>query len=521
MREVIRAEYDQVFLLPPCVEDWIGPEHPARFIREFVRGQDLRALELDYARSIEGGSYYDPAMLLAVWLYGYVRKIRSTRGLEQACRNDLGFVWLCGGQTPDHNTLWRFFDAHHGALGNLFKASVKVALRLKLVGLVLQAVDGTKIQAACSGREGWSVEENQKLLAELEQTIQAQQEAVRTAHGGGPELPAELPVELRTAQQLRAQVQAALAQAEASGAQHVNPKEREAHRMECDGRNRFGYNAQVVVDRQEQVIVAEGLCNEPSDQTQLTPMGDAARANTGVRTPLVSDGGYASSAQFAAAKAAELEVICRLPKRWREQPEEPFHSSQFHYDAARDVVRCPQGRELPYRRTRQKGRTPEPVREYRSSKVCRDCPVRSQCTKDRHGRTIDLPLHYEALVEQRAKFATPLAQEQLGQRGRIVEPVFAQIKSNLGFRRWTVRGLKKVRGQWQLLCTSWNLQILYRVWKKSGAKPFSDPEKGPEGPGRDGRAFSPAPVEGCWAAFRTLASQFVDSSGRSAPFSAV
>ena len=462
MRRAIRADYEQVYLLPPSLEDWIGPEHPARFVREFVEALNLPVLGFAQHESPEGGAYFASELLLKVWLYGYFKKLRSTRLLESGCRNEVGLIWLCGTRAPDHNTLWRFFAEHKTALSALFAQSVQVALRLDLVGLALQAIDGTKIQALCSGRQVFDEKFNRQLLAALEETIAQQEQALEAAEQAATLPPEQLPASLRAAHTLREQVAAALGEMEKSGLKYAHPQEPEARRMDCDGRNRFSYNAQVAVDAKAQVIVAAEVVAQENDLGLLMPMAEAARANTGTAVPSVADGGYASSAQWAAAEKRAQEVITPLPGSSARGQEGPFHTSRFVHDAARDTVRCPQGRELPFMRVRD--RKGVPWRVYRSPQVCADCPVRAHCTRDRHGRTIEIGPHHQVLLRHRQKLLRESAQAQLRQRGRIVEPVFAQIKHNGGFRRWTMRGLESVRAQWALLCTGWNLQVLYRHW---------------------------------------------------------
>src|SRR5436190_23212231 len=133
MRQILRADYDQLMLLAPTVEEWVGPRHPARFIREFVAALDLKALGMDTLEREQGGVAYEPALLLQAWLYGYYRKIRSTRGIEASCQEDMGFVWLTGNHRPDHNALWRFWSVHREQIKGLFKQSVRVAVDLELV----------------------------------------------------------------------------------------------------------------------------------------------------------------------------------------------------------------------------------------------------------------------------------------------------------------------------------------------------------------------------------------------------
>ena len=90
----IDVDYAQEFLLPPSLEDWIAPNHPARFIREFVDALDLEDLGIAWAVGERGRPAYAAGLLLKIWLYGYYERIRSTRKLEKACRDHIGFLWL-------------------------------------------------------------------------------------------------------------------------------------------------------------------------------------------------------------------------------------------------------------------------------------------------------------------------------------------------------------------------------------------------------------------------------------------
>jgi transposase len=113
----------QIMAFPPSLDDVLPPEHPAYFVRDFVAGLDLSELYADYPER-RGQPPYHPRMMVGVWLYGYMVGIRSSRKLEQAIKENLGFRVVAGNQQPDHWTLSHFRRRHHKTLGNLFNQTV-------------------------------------------------------------------------------------------------------------------------------------------------------------------------------------------------------------------------------------------------------------------------------------------------------------------------------------------------------------------------------------------------------------
>jgi hypothetical protein len=230
-----------------------------------------------------------------VWLYGYFCKIRSTRRLERACLENVGFMWLCGLHRPDHNALWRFWKDNRSTLRKLFKTTVKVSLELGLVSLALQAIDGTKIQAVATKHGSYDLKHNRKLAAKLEQSIAELEKQIGSAGSGEQETVAELSQDLARKEQLKEKVQAAIQQIEQQEASHLHPQEPEARRMRTEGPNRFSYNAQATVDSKNQIITAAEVNNQENDQALLVPMIEAARANTGQSCPkTLADTGIAA-----------------------------------------------------------------------------------------------------------------------------------------------------------------------------------------------------------------------------------
>lgn len=465
MTQPIAPDYGQQFLFPPALEDWVSADHPARFLREFVEQLDLAALGFVMPVAVEGRPPYHPSLLLKIWLYGYYHRIRSTRKLEVACREQLSLLWLSGLIQPDHNSLWRFWRDNKKALRAIFKQSVQVAARTGAVGLALQALDGTKIQAAASTPQGWSKEYMDKMLAQLDAALddlelKVVQENVDVAAPGY-----RLPAGLTERQTLREQIQTGLAQLAADGRKSYHPVEPEARRMKIGDTNRYAYNVQAVADEKAGVIVACDATRQENDQGQLVPLIQQARENLGVAahaTLTLADAGYGAGADLAAAVEHGMSVLVP-PAEGTPAKDNPYATQHFHYDPARQSVTCPQKRTLDH----EGHTTKEGVRVERFRCHHRDCPVRAQCTRDPKGRQLEVRPHTAVVQAMRQALAQPLTRAQWRERSRIIEPRFGQLKQHDGFRRWTVWGLEGVKTQWSLLCATLNLRVLYARWRAS------------------------------------------------------
>ncbi len=463
----IVADYKQVWMFPPRLEDWVGPDHPARFIRDFVDSLDLDALGFRVPTGTTGRPPYAADLLLKAWLYGYLNRIRSTRKIEKACFNDVGMIWLTGMTEPDHNTLWRFWRDNKKVFKKVFKQTVQVAAKAELVGIVAHAVDGTKIMSACS-REGfknegqlqWILENLDKLVSD----VMTETERFQREQPGSSRLPKHLHDELARKQT----IQKALKELHESDRKAVHPRETDARYMKNRRSNEPSYNGQVVADQKSGIIVAQDVFDEPTDNGLLVEMVDQVEETLGTTAQdTVADAGYFSSTQIGLADEKEHSVLVAKSsaemKSEQDAQTNPYHASMFVHDPDNDVCTCPCGGTLTFLQKKFVGKNKNEVRRYR----CREhktCPHRDKCTKSKHGRTVDISVHQKALAKHAKKRQEPKGEKLLRDRKAIVEPIFAWIKRHLGFRRWTVMGLENVRCQWSFVCTTMNLMKLRKHW---------------------------------------------------------
>ena len=280
---------EQLWMLPPTLDELLPLDHPARFVAEFVDALDRDGwaeLGVDIDGDALGAPAYHPRALLSVWLYGFMTGVRSCRKLEAACRDQIPYLWLTGWQRPDHNTLWRFYKGHRQAMRKLFKHTVRTAVAMKLVDLAIQAVDGTKVVANASLNRSYDAEGLRGLLVRVERAIgdlEAQNEAGEDAAA------AHLPEELADKEVLRDKVKQAMADlAGQERHKRINLTDPDARLMKGRQGIVAGYNAQAMVSPTEpeggmtgMLVTAVDVVDEANDNAMLAPMMERAEETTG------------------------------------------------------------------------------------------------------------------------------------------------------------------------------------------------------------------------------------------------
>lgn len=466
MSHEIRADYKQTWMFPPSLEDLLEKDHPARFIREFVDELDLLELGFRMRKGDEGRPNYAADLLLKVWLYGYLERIRSSRRLEKACRQHVALMWLTGMNSPDHNSLWRFWNDNKQALKEVFRQTVRVAMDAGLVDMVLNAVDGTKIAARASTDKAWFKKKLKKRLERLDLWLD---QAIKEVDKADKEESGEyrLPEELVEKQKLRETIQESLTQLKTKERESMHPGEPEAQMMKTREGTRLGYNAQAVVDSKAGVIVAGEVTTEQNDTHQLVPMLETVQKELGkVAEETAADGGYFCGEQLDKAQKAALPVLVNLVQvRKAEEDGGPYHSSKFEYDSENDCYLCPMGQKLKFEGIRKRKDKAYERRAYRC-KYASQCSVRWDCSKDKKGRCVERSPYSSAIRTQQEKQRDKAKTDLLRRRMVIAEPAFARVKHLLEFRRWTMGGLEKVRTQWLFVCALTNLGRMYPLWRE-------------------------------------------------------
>lgn len=465
---------DTVYPMPPALDDWVASDHPVRFVAAFVAAlTDAEWGQMGISRtpSQRGAAAYHPELLVCAWLAGFMLGIRSSRALEAACRDLVPLRWLTGNQQPDHNTLWRFYQAHRAGMRLLLRETVRLALAAGLLELAVVAVDGSKVSGSAARDRSYDEAGLVALLARTETAI-AELEAQNHADDDEPP---RLPPGMRDPLALRAQIETALGRLRAEdGPAQTNLTDPDAVVLSSRHGWLAGYNGQlavtpVVADLSGvtgHCITAAEVTTDTHDHAQLLPLLAASRATVGRDAAVaLADGGYHSGATLAACR--EVGQVVVMPEGQRRPVAGPYHQQRFVYDAQQDGFTCPAGQTLVSAGAKARSGRPV-VRVYRAAgATCRVCPAFGTCTTDaRQGRSLEVSPWNADLTRHRVWMETDEASALGRLRKTLPEPVFGILKEQQGLRRFLLRGVANVTAEWGLLATAFNLRMLERYWRQ-------------------------------------------------------
>jgi transposase len=446
----------QVMLLPRSVEEFVSVDDPVRALDEIIDDMDLGDLIGSYSGG--GAPAYDPIMMLKVIVFGYSQGIRSSRKLDASLGRDVRFMFLAEMSRPDFRTIARFRRDNLDAVKRAFKETVRIALGAGLVLLEHVSVDGTKIEANVSSKHTYKRERLEKALLDVEERIESilresedvdAEEDKRYGDRRGDEMPKAL-VDARHRKEM---LKAAKKHLEASGRETVCATDVESRVMKTRSGNRAAYNAQAVVDKERQVIVAAGVTQDEFDNHQMPVMMRELVSIVGRKPECVTlDGGYFSEETLKHAEEESLNIY--VPDNQAERGKKGFE-----YDEGEDEYVCPSGQRLSFYAVRKKKERIYHV--YRHS--CSGCKMRESCCGEKSRvKEIWRRMNGELQDKMSAKMQTDEAKEIYRLRKQIIEPVHGNVKDNKGLRRFLLRGKLGAEIEYMLGCAAHNIDKIIR-----------------------------------------------------------
>jgi transposase len=453
---------DQLFLLPPSVEDFIPADHLARVIKEVVETIDASSIESRYSHL--GQKSYHPHLLLKLLFYGYSIGIRSGRKIAAACESDTAFMYLANMYRPDFRTINDFRKDNIEFVAAAFVHIVQLCKALGMCKAGLLIIDSTKLKANASADKSKTREQYEQWLERIESDVKGiLQEAEQTDSNEdkqyGNNRGDELPEELRSKQKLKDKIQQAL-QSIKKDKDRINLSDNEAKFMKGNGIIDLHYSCQTAIT-EDGIIVNAYTTNQCSDRTQTVQVAAKAEdISEQTYTDILADSGYASYDNYEEFEKQNKNIY--IPDQQMNMEEEkaqnPYHRNHFIYDEEKDCFICPENKVLPFYSTSVHKRFKMRVNVY----MCKDCPAcgkQSVCTKGKYR---------QICIEQREWMRKKIRERLNSVEGKIkylirmrIESVFGNIKHNLNYVHLYLKGIKKTTAEWQLICIGHNLKKIH------------------------------------------------------------
>lgn len=450
---------EQMELLPPCIEQYVAEDAPVRVYDAFVEALDLNKLGIGYDPNQEGNPSYDPKAMLKLLVYGYSYGVRSSRKLEREVYYNLSFIWLMGGLKPDHKTIAEFRRQHKEALKEALRQCVRLCLKLDLIAGNILFVDGSKIRGNASIKNTWDKKKCQKVLEQAEKKIIeviSEAEAMDEEEAGPPSMVA-VKKELEDARNLKQRVEKIMEELEASNKKNLNTTDKDSTRINNFQGTGAGYNAQVVVDDKNGLIVSCDAVNANNDLGQFSVQIEQAKEVLSKSPEIaVADSGYAFTEDLAKIDKQQIHIIVPTQRLASGKEIKEYDKRNFRYDKEQDCYLCPMNKELIYNSLTRKryGR----IYAIKEAETCLSCPAFGKCTTAKRGRKVSRLDEEELRERLEAEYNQNENQAIYKRRQEKVELVFGHIKRNLGVSSFLLRGFDGVRAEMAILSVCFNIR---------------------------------------------------------------
>jgi transposase len=490
-------------IAPSCLEDSIASDNVVRVVDAFVDWLDMGKIGFIHTTdNLLGTSMYPPAMLLKLYVYGYLNRIRSSRRLALECTRNIELHWLLHRMTPCYHTIADFRKNNPLALKGVFKEFTQFCITLSLVEGETVVFDGTKIHAQNNQKYNFNAGRLDKLLVrvatktkEYDQYLIALDEQDKT-EGTQPDIvvpvgktKTDIEKTLALLEKKRIQYQAYQQQLKIAAEQGCPTEDLQISTVDPDARamvfkkknTEVGYNIQTAGDAKHKLIIHFDVTNV-NDNNALSAIALATKEILHKKETqyynALADTGYHNGKELSICEQANIKTfVCPDDlAQAKNNPEtktiNPFHKDKFIYDELSDTYTCPNDQKLKTNGTwyiskvNAKSRLERQTKQYTLPiSICRVCPFSQQCqgsaVKHGRGRTIHrTPFDDAVLANRKRVFANP---DTYKQRKEIIEHPFGTIKRSWGFNYTLFRTKKKVAAEFALIYCAYNLRRLISI----------------------------------------------------------
>ena len=464
---IVGADRSQATLFPEALDDYVGEESAVRFIDMFVDEQDLMSLGFKTEPLDTGRPGYHPAVILKLYIYGYLNQVSTSRGLEREAQRNVEVMWLTGRLAPDFKTIADFRRDNGAAMQKVCRQFVVLCRKLKLFRNAFVAIDGSKFKALNNRDRNFTKAKMKRRLQQIDESIARylmQMESLdrqesALADDKSQRMSEKIEILKKEIAKLKKHEAAMLATPD----QQLSLTDPDSRSMNTRGTGVVGYNVQVADDTTHHLIVAHEVTNKGSDRTQLRHMSEQARKAIAADTiETVADRGYFSNDEIKACEEADITTYLPKPKTSNKRTQGYYSKDDFIYRDKDDTYKCPAGERLVrHTTTEQNGLT---IHKYWTN-ICGSCALKANCTpgKERHVSRWE---HEEVIERLQQRLDEKPGVMRL--RRQTVEHPFGTIKGWSGPQHFKMKTLKHVGTEMSLHVLAYNLKRMISLFGVSG-----------------------------------------------------
>lgn len=488
--------YHQTTLVPVDLEKQLPPGSIEFAIHYLVDNEiDLTGLDSRYKNEDEGRPAYDPRILLKVVLLAYARSIVGSRQIERSCRENITFMALSCGQCPDHSTIATFVSSMQDEIIRIFRDILLICEKEGLLGNTSFSLDGLKLPSNASKEMSGTFAElrhkKKKLEEKVRKLIKRHKRTDEKENKDDDRYTRNQEKQIERLKRRAEKIDKFLKETEPKYNHRgheikSNITDNDSEKMFTSHGTIQGYNGQALVDDKYQIIIHAEAMGKGQDREHVLPMIDGAKENMKAiglsedyfkGKEFTADSNYHSSVNLKKCSDEQLDAYIpdvnfrKRDPRFKDQnrykpmkkKRKHFKLEDFTYDQERDSYTCPNGEKLTLRARHAKIKTKVYRRYGVAEGACDACRYRKCCLKTPTARRKYLEIDFgrppdDLLGKMITKIDTEKGKQRYERRLAIIEPVFANIKTQKRLDHFTLRGKLKVNVQWQLFCIIHNIE---------------------------------------------------------------
>jgi len=464
MKRFIQGECrTQSVLLPESLDDYVNETNPVRVVDVFVDELDLGKLGFEGIKpAATGRPAYHPAVLLKLYIYGYLNRVQSSRRLEKEAQRNVEVMWLTGRLVPDFKTIADFRKDNGKAIRSVCRQFVVLCQQLGLFSEALVAIDGSKFKAVNNRDRNFTSAKLKRRMEEIEASINRYLTDLDSADRQEPVIAKarteRLQDKIAALKKQMQEMKEIEVQLNETPDKQISLTDPDSRSMKTRGTGIVGYNVQTAVDAKHHLIVAHEVTNVGIDREHLFTMAKQARTAMGTdELTAIADRGYFKGEQILACDEAGITAI--VPKSTTSVAKFAgrFDRADFIYDAPKNEYRCPAGEHLIWRyATIEDGLT---LHRYWSSN-CKQCAIKEKCTPSKQRRLTRWE-HEDVLESMQTRL--DLKPDSMRIRRQTVEHPFGTIKLWMGSAHFLTTTLKKVSTEMSLHVLAYNFKRVIKI----------------------------------------------------------